>query len=202
MNNPTDRYLSQEEERLLLRIARDSLDAYLKAGESLDLGDYPLTDTLREKHGAFVTLRHNGELRGCIGYTKNIEPLAEAVRDNAVNAGVRDPRFPPLTQEELEDIDIEVSALCLGGTPDSPFIPVQDINEIVIGRDGLYLEHAGPRGGGLLLPQVPVEQDWDLSQFLEGLCRKAGAPDRAWEQADAQLYRFSAQVFSELGPTC
>lgn len=189
-------YLSEEEERLLLRIARDSLNTYVRQGTSLELDAYPLTDRLQERHGAFVTLRCKGELRGCIGYTKSIEALAEAVRDNAINASSRDPRFNPVTPEEVEDIEIEVSALCPGETPDSPFIEVRDINEILIGRDGLYLQ-TGPRGGGLLLPQVPVEQGWDLRQYLSGLCRKAGVPDAAWEQPGAKLFRFSAQVFSE-----
>ena len=202
MNSPTDRYLSQQEEQLLLRIARDSLELQVSSGLQLQLDDYPLSDTLKEKHGAFVTLRHGGELRGCIGYTKSIEALSEAVRDNAVNAGTRDPRFPPITRDELGELDIEVSALCPGESPESPFIEVNDLSEIVIGRDGLYLEHVGTRGGGLLLPQVALEQGWDLEAFLMGLCRKAGAPDRAWERPGAKLFRFSAQVFSELGPRC
>lgn len=190
-------YLNEAEELLLLRIARESLEAFVLRGEHPSLDAYPLTDALREKHGAFVTLRRGGALRGCIGYTKNIEALAEAVRDNAINAAARDPRFPPLTPDELPEIDIEVSALCSGDTPDSPFIEIRDICEIEIGRDGLFLEQAGPRGGGLLLPQVPVEQGWDLPQFLAALCRKAGAPERAWDQPGVKLYRFCAQVFSE-----
>lgn len=197
MSNRCDRYLTDEEEQLLLRIARDSLEAYVRRGEQLDVGSYPLTDQLREKHGAFITLRRNGELRGCIGYTKNVEALVEAVRDNAINAAARDPRFSPVTPEELNEIEIEVSALCPGDTPDSPFIEVRSLDEIVIGRDGLYLELPAQRAGGLLLPQVPEEQGWNLQQFLSGLCRKAGAPDRAWELPGVKLHRFSAQVFSE-----
>ncbi len=197
MNTPPDRYLSQEEEQLLLRIARDSLERYVAEKEHLDLSAYPLTDNLRNRHGAFVTLREDGQLRGCIGYTRSIESLAKAVRDNAINAAARDPRFDPVTTEELGRIDLEVSALFPGEEEGSPFIKVQDISEIEIGRDGLYLEHAGARGGGLLLPQVPEEQGWNLGQFLSALCRKAGAPDRAWESPEAKLYRFSAQVFAE-----
>ncbi len=189
-------FLTEEEEKLLLKIARDSLRAYVLRGEHLDLDKYPLTDNLREKRGAFVTLRRGEDLRGCIGYTKSVETLAEAVRDNAINAAARDPRFTPVTPEELEEIDIEVSALCPGDTPESPYIEINNLEEIVIGRDGLYLELAGPRGGGLLLPQVPIEQGWDRHQFLSALCRKAGAPERAWEKG-AKLYRFCAQVFSE-----
>ena len=197
MNPPSEPFLSQEEEQLLLRIARDSLEAYVARGDSVDVESYPLTPHTRVHGGAFVTLRRGGELRGCIGYTHGIEMLAETVRDNAINAAARDPRFPPVTVPELPDICIEISALCPGDQPDSPFIEVKDTSEIVIGRDGLYLDQAGARGGGLLLPQVPVEQGWGLEEYLDGICRKAGAPPRAWERGRARLYRFRAQVFSE-----
>lgn len=197
MSKPGEHFLSSEEERLLLRIARDSLEAFVRGGEHVDIEGYPLSDQTRARRGAFVTLRRGGELRGCIGYTHGIESLAAAVRDNAINAAARDPRFTPVAPSELDEIAIEISALCPGDQPDSPFIEVEDVNEIVIGRDGLYLDQTGARGGGLLLPQVPVEQGWDLNQFLDGICRKAGAPPRAWERHGAKLYRFRAQVFSE-----
>ncbi|MBP8129567.1 MAG: AmmeMemoRadiSam system protein A [Candidatus Hydrogenedentes bacterium] len=197
MNRTEGPFLSAEEEKLLLRIARDSLETYVRRGDCLDVDAYPLTPRLSERHGAFVTLRRGHELRGCIGYTQGIEPLATTVRDNTINAAARDPRFPPVAQNELPEITIEISALCPGDRPDSPFIEVGNVNEIVLGRDGLYLEHRGPRGGGLLLPQVPIEQDWTLEEYLEGICRKAGAPPRAWELPDVKLYRFSAHIFGE-----
>ena len=190
-------YLSEAEEDILLHIARDALTEWTLHQERIELAHYDLTEALLEKHGAFVTLRVDDELRGCIGYTKSVEPLCEAVRDNAINAAARDPRFTPVTAQELDTIHIEISALCPGGTPDSPFIEVDDINNVVIGRDGLYLDHAGTRGGGLLLPQVAVDQQWDVPQFLEGVCRKAGVENGAWEDSRHTLYRFSAQVFSE-----
>ncbi len=193
----TEPFLDPAEESLLLRIARDSLHAYLRDEVRIDLAGYPLTPELLARHGAFVTLRLGGELRGCIGHTRSIESLADAVRDNAINAAARDPRFPPLTLEELERTQIEISALCPGAAPDTPFIPVGDINEIVIGRDGLYLDHAGSRGGGLLLPQVATERGWDVRQFLEALCTKAGADSGAWKSPGCELFRFSAQVFGE-----
>jgi AmmeMemoRadiSam system protein A len=192
-----ERFLSRDEEQMLLRIARESLRAYLHESHRIDLGGYPLTPELRARHGAFVTLRLNGELRGCIGHTRSLESLAEAVRDNAINAAVRDPRFPPLSVDELDAIRIEISALCPGAEPDSPFIPVRDLSEIVIGRDGLYLDHAGSRGGGLLLPQVAAERHWNVEQFLEALCGKAGAESGAWNKPGCELFRFSAQVFGE-----
>lgn len=196
---PTERFLTRDEETLLLRIARDALEAYVREGRRIDVDEYPLTERMREKHGAFVTLRAHGELRGCIGYTANEERLADAVRDNAINAASRDYRFAPVAPDELPEIRIEVSALMPGDKPDTPFKQVRNTDEIVIGRDGLYIELPGSRGG-LLLPQVAVEQGWDIPQFLSAVCRKAGYPDRSWEMPEARLYRFSAQVFSEDAP--
>lgn len=190
-------FLTPDEETLLLRIARDSLQAYITEKRRLDLTAYPLTPELLARHGAFVTLHLDGQLRGCIGHTRNLEPLAEAVRDNAINAAVRDPRFAPLTPEELPRTHIEISALCPGPDPESPFHPVHDLADIVVGRDGLYLDHAGNRGGGLLLPQVAEERGWNVRQFLDAVCTKAGAEPDAWNQPGATLYRFSAQVFGE-----
>lgn len=196
MSASTD-YLTIEEGSLLLQIARASLETFVLQGERLDLEQFPLSTPMRDKHGAFVTLRKAGELRGCIGYTRSLESLAEAVRDNAINAGSRDPRFPPVTADELPRLHFEVSALCPGEAPGSPFVHVHNLNEIVLGQDGLYLELADGRGGGLLLPQVPGEQGWGLSEFLEGVSRKAGAAPDAWQDPANTLYRFSAQVFSE-----
>ena len=197
MTRTAAQFLTIPEETLLLRIARDALTHYVQNKKRLDLSAYELTEELQARHGAFVTLRAAGALRGCIGHTRNLESLAEAVWDNAINAAARDPRFPPVTVEELAAIRIEISALCPGSTPGLPFIPVEHVDEIVLGRDGLYLDHAGSKGGGLLLPQVPGEQGWDLEAFLDGVCRKAGAEPGAWERDDCQLYRFSAQIFSE-----
>lgn len=194
--NHSEHFLTHDEEQLLLRIARDALNAWVQRGERIELSEYPLTPPLLEKHGAFVTLRIRGNLRGCLGYTHNREPLAHAVCDNAINAACNDPRFPPVTPDELRDITIEISALTYGDSGDSPFRRVTNLDDVVIGRDGLYIE-CPPYRGGLLLPQVAIEQGWNVEQFLSALCRKAGYPDRAWESPDARLYRFSAQVFSE-----
>ena len=192
----SENYLSAEEERLLLQIARETLEQFARTGDVPPLDRFPLTPRLREKHGAFVTLRKHGELRGCIGYTSNEMPLARAVQENAVNAASRDPRFRSVTAAEAADIDIEISALTPGDEPDTPFKKVNDISEIVIGRDGLYIERHHQRGG-ILLPQVATEQGWDVQQFLTAVCRKAGYPTGAWKESGTQLYRFSAQVFSE-----
>ena len=196
MLDRSEHYLTLEEEQTLLRIARDALEAWVRDRRRIEVTQYPLTERLQEKHGAFVTLRKGRDLRGCIGYTANRESLAETVRDNAINAASNDFRFPPVTEDELPYLIVEVSALTPGDAPDTPFKRVRDISEIVIGRDGLYIEMP-PSRGGLLLPQVAVEQGWDVNQFLSAVCRKAGYPDRTWENPSARLYRFSAQVFSE-----
>ena len=192
----SEHYLTREEERLLLRIARDALDAWVLHRQRINLDAYDLTPMLQEKHGAFVTLRSAGALRGCIGYTQNREPLARAVLENAVNAASNDPRFDPVQPSEMPEISIEVSALTPGDAPETPFRRVHDLREIVIGRDGLYIE-LPPFRGGLLLPQVAAERKWNVGAFLQAVCQKAGYPDRSWENPEASLYRFSAQVFSE-----
>jgi AmmeMemoRadiSam system protein A len=196
MLDRSEHYLTHDEEQRLLRIARDAVERWVLDGTQLDLQDYPLTPTLRENHGAFVTLRLQGQLRGCIGHTVNREPLAFSVRDNAINAATRDPRFPPLAAEEALEVQIEVSALTPGDTPDTPFKRVRDLGEIKIGRDGLYIERLNQRGG-LLLPQVATDQGWNVDQFLSAVCVKAGYPDGAWAEKNTLLYRFSAQVFAE-----
>ncbi|HOD94455.1 MAG TPA: AmmeMemoRadiSam system protein A [Candidatus Hydrogenedentes bacterium] len=186
--------LTPDEKSLLLRIARESVQAYLEEGVSPAMDTYPLTPLLKQKMGVFVTLRCAGALRGCIGHIFAQKGLAQTVAVNAVNAGFYDSRFAPLRPEELEALRFEVSVL-LPAEEESPFIPVNDPGEICIGRDGLYLEH--PEGRGLLLPQVPVEQGWNGTAFLEGICRKAGVHAGGWQDPGARLWRFRACVFGE-----
>ena len=192
----SEHYLTPEDEGILLHIARAALEAHVRDRRAIDVHAFDLTPPLREKHGAFVTLRRHGELRGCIGYTSNETPLAKAVVENVINAASRDYRFAPVESAELGEITIEISALSPGDSPETPFKRVRDLKEIVIGRDGLFIEKL-PKRGGILLPQVAVEQGWDVPQFLSAVCRKAGYPDGTWSEPDARLFRFSAQVFSE-----
>lgn len=189
--------LTEAEKRTLLRIARTAILTSL-GGEAPALKDYPLTESLREHRCAFVTLHDaGGGLRGCIGTLEARDSLAETVRDHAVHAACHDPRFPAVTLGELDTLSVEISALAPGEIPGTPFLSVASLDEIVVGRDGLYLTHPPSGRGGVLLPQVPVEQGWNLHAFLEGLCRKAGLPSRAWENPACRLYRFSAEVFGE-----
>lgn len=140
--------------------------------------------------GAFVTIRKNGQLRGCIGYPEPERPLLDVVEHCAVSAAISDPRFPPLTAAEWDDVDLELSVL-------GPIEPVDHISEVVIGRDGLIAEFGRRRG--LLLPQVAVEWKWEAAEFASQTCIKAGLPADAW-QKEAKLFRFEAEVFSESEP--
>ena len=137
--------------------------------------------------GAFVTLRIKGELRGCIGYPGAELPLVEVVERCAVSAAISDPRFPPLSVAEWSDVDLEISVL-------GPIERVDDIQQVVVGRDGLVAVFGRRRG--LLLPQVAVEWSWDASEFAAQTCIKGGLPRDAWQKG-AKLFRFEAEVFSE-----
>lgn len=173
-------------EKEALTAVRQTLEAHLN---QKPLPDFKFTDSkFSEKRGIFVTLKKHGELRGCIGYIIGYEPLKDAIPQMAISAATRDPRFNPVTASELKDLSIEISIL-------SPMQDVKDISEIKIGRDGLLLQ-LGSRSG-LLLPQVPLEWNWDLDEYLENLCHKAGVPPGAHLNPQARLQRFSAEVFSE-----
>lgn len=169
----------------LLTLARQSIAQYLEQGTVPEFSD-PEPDLLR-KSGAFVTLEQRGELRGCIGHILAKQPLYATVQQAAVSAATADPRFAPLTPEELEKISIEISVL-------SPLKRPTDMEEIEVGRHGLLVAAEGT--SGLLLPQVATEEGWTRQEFLRAVCRKAGLPEDAWQRG-AALYTFTAIVFSE-----
>ena len=145
-----------------------------------------IAESLSWPAGAFVTLHRHGELRGCIGRLQPDQAVARVVAHCAVAACSQDPRFPPVTAEELHDLDIELSIL-------GPIEPVANLEEIEVGRHGVIIERDGHRG--LLLPQVAVERKWDRKRFVEETCRKAGLPRDAW-QAGATMSKFEADVFA------
>ena len=132
-------------------------------------------------------MKERGELRGCIGHTRADVPLYQAVQQMAVAAATSDPRFPPLTPEELSDVTVEISIL-------SPFRRIMDAAQVEVGVHGLMIYKDNQRG--LLLPQVPVEQGWDRQEYLDNLCLKAGLPADCWREG-ATLYAFTALVFGE-----
>ncbi|MCL2880867.1 MAG: AmmeMemoRadiSam system protein A, partial [Treponema sp.] len=143
---------------------------------------------LRQPCGAFVTLHKGGNLRGCIGRMTANFPLEETVRIMAKEAAFGDPRFPPLAAHELAECHIEISAL-------SPMERCAEPRDVKVGVHGLYLIRNGR--SGVLLPQVPLEQGWDLDQYLDYICVKAGLPPGSYEAPDAVLYTFTAIVFGE-----
>lgn len=178
--------LSVTDQKLLFKVARDSIRAHLK-GEKAPL-PREVSPILREPRGVFVTLNRQGRLRGCIGYLEAVKPLIEAVQDMAVSAAFCDPRFPPLTEGELADLEVEISIL-------TPMRRIESIEEIQVGRHGLYLEQGARRG--LLLPQVATEYGWDRLTFLKQTCIKAGLPQDAWQDPATRIYVFSAQILHE-----
>ncbi|WP_457611869.1 TIGR00296 family protein, partial [Methanocaldococcus sp.] len=165
------RLLTLEEGTFAVRYARAVIESHL-SGKELIVKDYP--EIFNEKRGCFCTLHTypERELRGCIGIPEPIMPLIEALREAALGS-IRDPRFPPVTLEEMDHIVIEVSIL----TPPQLIKvnhPREYLEKIKIGEDGLIIEYGPYRG--LLLPQVPVEYGWDVEEFLAHLCLKAGLP--------------------------
>jgi AmmeMemoRadiSam system protein B/AmmeMemoRadiSam system protein A len=175
---------SAAERGYLIEIARRVIAARLKGKPAPKLR--ARFAALGRRRAVFVTIKSHGRLRGCIGQIRATKPLYLAVADAALSAAFSDPRFRPVTLAELPGLEFEISVL-------SPFRPVKDPDQIVIGRDGLFIVR-GARGG-LLLPQVPVEQGWDRRTFLRGICRKAGLPEDAWHQPGTRLYSFTAEVF-------
>lgn len=178
--------LQSDDRKLLLRLARAALYSHQR-GLALDLSSYD-RESLRRPAGAFVTWKLDGELRGCIGNVVASGPLLEAVAANAVSAAARDPRFEPVSANEAERLELEISVL-------SPMTEVHDLEEIVVGRDGLMVRLGGR--GGLLLPQVAGEYGWDRQEFLRQTCRKAGLPRDAYLDPLCKVEKFTAEVFSE-----
>jgi len=179
--------LSPEAKRKLLEIARKSVEMAVREGKRYECPP-PGIPVLEQERGAFVTLKKRGRLRGCIGHTAPTKPLYLTVRDVAILAALEDPRFPPVRKSELDQLEYEISVL-------SPLHHVRDVQEIRLGRDGLVVKQ-GYREG-LLLPQVPVEQGWDLKTFLRQTCVKAGLPPNAWRDETTDIFAFTAVVFGE-----
>ena len=176
--------LNNDEKKTLHNIALTAITKRLE-NESPSVPQ-STTDTLNEKRGAFVSLHKHGQLRGCIGYVYGVKPLAKAINDMAIAAAFKDPRFPPLNENELEDLDIEISVL-------TPMKQISNINEIEVGKHGLMMIK-GPYSG-LLLPQVATQYNWDRQSFLSETCHKAGLPTDAWKDDETEIYIFSAEIF-------
>ena len=192
--------LTPEEGKFLVNLARQTVTEYLKNGKILQVPD-GVSHNLMEKAGVFVTLNsfRNGakRLRGCIGLPYPTTPLAKAVIEAALSAATQDPRFPTVTPQELDHITFEVSVL----TPPERVIaekPTDYPSKIKVGRDGLIVEKSYCKG--LLLPQVPVEWNWNEEEFLCQCSMKAGLPPDSWLLKDTKIYRFQAIIFEEASP--
>lgn len=180
--------LNDSQRMTLLQIARDSIAAVLE-GRRPDPTRYSIDDDLRRPAGAFVTLNdRHGELRGCIGSIMPVAPLFQAVSSSATSAAFRDPRFSPVRRDEFPSLHLEISVM-------GPILPVKDVNEIEVGRDGLIITSG--HNAGLLLPQVATDYAWDRETFLAQTCVKARLPPTAWRSPDTRIERFSAEVFGE-----
>ncbi len=186
--------LTKEEGQLLINIARENINSYI-VGEDYS-PDMELPEIFNEKLGVFVTLSYNGKLRGCIGYPEPYMQLIEGVLDVSIAAAFEDPRFNPISKEEFDLTKIEISVLT---KPELVEINSYEdyFSLLEIGRDGLIIENSHHRG--LLLPQVPLEWNWDIKDYLENLCYKAGLHKDAWKEEKTKIYSFQAQIFEEEG---
>lgn len=176
--------LTESEREFLRKVAARSLARSVK-GAALDCPEAP-TPRLREKRGAFVTLKRRGDLRGCIGYVRAYKPLVDAVWEMAESAAQRDSRFIPVEPSEVDDLEIEITVL-------SPLEKITNPDQVLVGRHGLLITRGYQ--SGVLLPQVPVEHDWDRETFLAQTCLKAGLPSDAWRDPSTILEVFTAEVF-------
>lgn len=180
-----DFILTEDEQKILLKTARLSiLQHFDKSIKEFPKG----TKQLSLNCGAFVTLHKNTNLRGCIGYISAAKPLMETIKEVAKSSAFNDPRFPPVTRDEVDELEIEISVL-------SPFREITNIHEIKVGVHGILIRKGYM--SGLLLPQVATEYGWDRETFLTHTCHKAGLPGGAWKEKGIEIEIFSAVVFNE-----
>jgi hypothetical protein len=179
--------LTEREKRVLLSAARQSIKSLFEEKELFSPG-YDENPNLKLPLGAFVTLKIENKLRGCIGYIITQMSLYETVCEAAKQAAFRDPRFFPLTIEELNKVDIEISVLT---QPQE----IKEYDEIIIGKHGLILQNAMRHA--VLLPQVAVTNNFSREEFLSALCEKGGLQSNYWQKHKLNLKVFTAEIFSE-----
>jgi len=193
---------TDEEGEIICKTARKAVDAAVKEKKKIEVPK-EVPEILKRSSGVFVTLnkitgQNQHQLRGCIGHPYPDMPLIEATIDSAISAALRDPRFPPVRPDELDKIIVEVTIL----TPPEKIqakSPEDFINNIVVGRDGLIVARGFNRG--LLLPQVPIEWNWDVEEFLSHTCIKAGLPPNTWRKdKNIEIFKFKGEIFQELEP--
>ena len=184
MKAGVDLGLSEEEKRTLRHIAKTVIENHA-AGKAVP--EFKIESAaLKESRGAFVSIHKSGQLRGCIGYIEGRGPLHRTIEEMAESAAFRDPRFAPVSEKELQDLEIEISVL-------TPLKRITDMSEIEVGHHGIYIKKGWY--SGLLLPQVAIQYGWDRQTFLEHTCNKAGLSSSAWKDKDSEIYIFSADIF-------
>lgn len=181
--------ISLEDGKKLLSMSRTVLGDFLKNRTKTIFSESDVSDSLKENCGMFVTLHKNGNLRGCIGYIEGVMPLYEAVSDLTLASAFNDPRFPPVSISEYQDIDIEISVLT---KPEK----ISDPNLIKMGEHGVIVKKGHRQG--VFLPQVATETGWSRDTFMDRLCiDKAGISKDSWRNGTAEIFIFSVQLFSE-----
>jgi hypothetical protein len=179
--------LGSREKTELMKIARASVETTVREHKQYECNAGGM-DALLQDRAAFVTLKENGQLRGCIGYSIPTTSLCNTVRDVAASAAVHDPRFRPVSTAELSRLEYEITVL-------SPLRRVIDIKQIQIGKHGLLIKRG--QNVGIFLPQVAPEEGWDLKAYLEHLCEKGGLPTSAWKDEETDIFSFTGLVFGE-----
>jgi hypothetical protein len=176
----SDIVFTKAEKNQLFRIAESSIRTKLYENKKIILDDKDMTPSLKRELGAFVTLKVDGALRGCIGRFISSDPLYHVVEESALSSAFEDPRFSPLTKEEFEKTEIEITVL-------GPLVRINDISEIVLGKHGIYIKK-GYRSG-TMLPQVAIENKWTVEEFLGYTSRdKAGIGWTGWKDAELYIY--------------
>lgn len=188
--------LSDQDGEIIVKTARAAVTEYLKTGKKINLQE-DFKSKFSYNSGVFVTLNKKENLRGCIGFPTPVKKLYQSLVDAGIASATEDPRFPPVKYAELNEISFEVTVLT---SPEEVKVadPYEYLNKIRVGRDGLIVKWEF--GSGLLLPQVPVEYGWNVEEFLNHTCEKAGAPFDCWKNKSTTILRFEGIVFKETKP--
>jgi len=191
-----DTQLSDSDGVVLVKTARKAVTEFLSNGNKMKL-ESDLEEKFSFNSGVFVTLNNPDGLRGCIGFPMPEKKLSHGIIDAAISAATEDPRFPSVKTNELNDIVFEVTVL----TPPVKIDvsdPTEYLKKIKVGRDGLIIRHSF--SSGLLLPQVPVEYGWDVEEFLQHTCEKAGLARDTWKNESVKIEKFEGIIFKEETP--
>jgi len=193
---PGDIQLSDSDGVFLVKTARKAVTEFLSNGNRMKL-ETDLEEKFSFNSGVFVTLNNPDGLRGCIGFPMPEKKLSYAIVEGAIAAATEDPRFPSVKTNELNDIVFEVTVL----TPPVEIDvsdPTEYLKKIKVGRDGLIIRHSF--SSGLLLPQVPVEYGWNVEEFLQHTCEKAGLARDTWKNESVKIEKFEGIIFKEETP--